>query len=502
MEPVWQRWLSKSSPRRRRMLRLALAPAAAGGAVLSGVIVFALCAFPGRELTRYRACTHLVDRDGATLRVILPGNDTHCHPVPLRATGQWAARALVASEDKRFRRHVGIDPVAVARAALQNARAMRRISGASTISTQTIRLVTPRSRTLLTKLVEAAQAVRLERRLSKDGILEQYLNRVPLGGNLTGIESASRRYFGKNAVDLTLGEAALMMGLVQAPTRFRPDRYPARAVKRRAYVLERMAALGFIDAKARHTVEQEVLDIRCRTLPFEAPHFCDFVRRTRVDPSAETQGREPSPSIVRTTLDSELQRIVAEETRRHAQTMRPAGVHGAAIVLLEVTSGAVRAMVGSPGYDDADHAGQVNGALALRSPGSALKPFAYAWAMDRGLCTPATVLTDVPVTFRDYTPRNFGQGYSGLIPAPQGHGRPRRRSRQHCRQPAHPAPRAGRPLPPGATPARVHPTHRPASRGRHARTFLVRERPLRGSVHSVRPPLLATPTRPAPDHLL
>ena len=187
----------------------------------------------------------LRDREGTELRATLGPGDVDCRPLRAVPRDWWIARAIVASEDKRFYRHGGADLRALARALAQNLSSGRRVSGASTLTEQTVRLVEPHPRTLRWKWVELVQALKTERARSKDWILAQYLDRAPFGANYVGIGAAARGWFDKPPDDLSLGEAALLAGIVQAPTRFRPDRHMDRAVKRRDYVLDRMLDLGF-----------------------------------------------------------------------------------------------------------------------------------------------------------------------------------------------------------------------------------------------------------------
>ncbi|MBP7829760.1 MAG: penicillin-binding protein 1C [Kiritimatiellae bacterium] len=365
--------------------------------------------FPRAALGEFPAATVLADREGNPLRLKLGPGDTDNVPRYRWRPDDWIAKAVIAAEDQRFYRHAGVDPLALARAVGQNLLHFRRVSGASTLSTQVIRLVQPRPRTLRTKLIEAFRALQMERALTKREILEQYLNRAPFGSNIVGIESAARRYFSKSAHDLSLAEAALLAGLPQAPARFRPDRHPARASKRQAYVLDRMAALGMITEAQRARAAERPCEIKPGRYVFAAPHFAQFVL-DRLPPGQE--GR-----TLHTTLDPALQSLAESALTRRRGYLDPLGIMGGAVVILEVKTGALRAMVGSPDYFDAARRGQVNGALAPRGAGSTLKPFVYAAAFDRGLATPLTVLRDEPALYRDYRPQNFGKEFRGDVTA-------------------------------------------------------------------------------------
>lgn len=363
--------------------------------------------FPESTLGHIPAGRRVLDREGRLLRETLGADDLRSRPVALADMGDWTARALIAAEDKRFYTHPGVDVLAITRALGQNVWLGRVVSGASTLSTQVIRLSEPRPRTLGTKLVEAFRALQMETRLEKGEILAQHLNRAPFGGNRAGIEAAAQAYFGKAARDLTLGEAALLAGLPQAPSRFRPDRHLDAALKRRAFVFDRMEALGFITAAQRAEAEEQKLALRPARHVFAAPHWCDTLL-----------ARAPGPDLP-TTLDARLQDVAEQALRRAAPELRKRGVFGGAVVILDVKAGAIRAMVGSPDPSDAAHQGQVNGATSRRSAGSTLKPFLYARAMDRGLIGPGTRLADVPVQYTGYRPENASRTFHGLVTAEQ-----------------------------------------------------------------------------------
>ncbi|MBN2684713.1 MAG: penicillin-binding protein 1C [Pontiellaceae bacterium] len=350
------------------------------------------------------AVVNICDRDGRPLRAVVENSEVVCDPIPLEQMGKWTPLAVVAFEDKRFFEHGGVDAVAMCRAMAQNVHRGHVVSGASTLSTLVVKLTEPRERTIWTKLVEANHAFELEDQLTKEEILEQYLNRAPFGGNIYGIEAASRRYFGKPANALSLAESAMLVGLPQSPSTLRPDRHWDAALKRRNTVLWRMLENEMITRKQYDTAKEQTMTLRQQDLPFSAPHFCDYV-----------QQRYPLDSDLRTTLDAELQQLAEEALRQRVMELAPAGVRGGAVVMIDVHTGDLLAMVGSPDFWNVSASGQVNGTVASRSPGSTLKPFAYAAAMDQGFCTPATVMADVPMHFAGYTPQNYSLNYSGPV---------------------------------------------------------------------------------------
>ncbi len=386
--------------------------------ILGFAVAWFACPFPRGLLAQYPAAVVLCDREGTPLRVRLGPRDQDCRPIYQPHREDWIVKAIVAAEDRRFWEHHGVDPAAVLRAAWQDATHLRKVSGASTLSMQVIRLAQPRSRTVFAKITEAFRALQMERQLSKDEILTQYLNRAPFGANLVGIEAASRRYFGKGPEDLSLAEAALLAGIPQSPARLRPDRRLKNAQQRQAYVLERMVAAGLISEEQRRTAQAQQIVLHRETRPFRAPHFCDLAEARLTETSFANRNEGPTTDIaVRTTLDPKWQRVAEEALRRHAAELATGEIRGGAVVILDVKSGAVRALVGSPDFADTRNQGQVNAALAPRAAGSTLKPFAFALAFDRGLATPGTVLADVPRNFGDYRPDNFDKHFRGLLSA-------------------------------------------------------------------------------------
>lgn len=391
----------------RRIGRCILWIGSAAMAVLLAIFAVLWVIFPFDQKPLYEIPTSIrwCDREGIPLRIELSEGDFDSVPTYGYHDDDWIAKAVVAAEDQRFWSHGGVDALAVVRSCKQTATSMRRVSGASTLSMQLIRLSCPRKRDLKTKGIEAFRALQMERQLDKQEIISLYLNRAPFGANLVGIESAAQRYFSKGAHDLTLGEASLLAGIPQSPTRFNPVRYLSAAKKRQTYVLNRMIACGFITAEQMDNALQQPLSFQPNRYPFLAPHFCDTLSRNAANGAIEA----------RTTLDLLLQRTAEESLAKYSPILREQGIHGGAIVVLDAKTSEVLAMVGSPDFRAKKKGAQVNGAVAPRSAGSTLKPFAYAIAMDRGLLTPLRVLYDVPQNYSDYDPTNFDKSYSGVV---------------------------------------------------------------------------------------
>ena len=393
--------------RRKRWRILWLGSAAVAASMVAFVALWVMFPFRKDALYAIPASVSWCDRDGVVLRIGLSDGGFDSLPTYLYRRDDWIAKAVVAAEDQRFWRHPGVDVRALARSVKQTAVSMRRVSGASTLSMQLVRLAWPRPRNLLSKGTEAFRALQMEWQLTKPEIISLYLNRAPFGANLVGIEAAARRYFGKSSHELSLGEAALLAGIPQSPTRFNPLLYPAAALKRQAYVLQRMVACASITRNQSANALAQPLRYRHNRYPFLAPHFCDMVCRHAC----------AAPPQVRTSLDLALQLTVEEALAKYAPNLRAEAIRGAAAVVLDARTSEVVAMAGSPDFRARTNGAQVNAALAPRSAGSTLKPFAYAVAMDRGMLTPLRVLYDIPHSYSDYDPMNFDKSHCGVVTA-------------------------------------------------------------------------------------
>lgn len=311
-------------------------------------------------------------------------------------------KMLFAYEDKRFRSHLGVDPLALGRAAGQAIQNGRVVSGASTLTMQAARLLEPRPRTLGAKAVEMLRAGQLELRRSKDEVLSIYLTLAPFGGNLEGVRAASHAYFGKSPKRLTIGEAALLVALPQSPTALRPDRHPKAARTARDKVLDRLQGAGVLGAIEVQEAKQEPVPTARRDMPFRAPHLA---RRLALG----AKGRTEFTTTLSPRLQVALERLLAAEVR----TLDPRA--NVAVLVVENRTRAVRAYLGAADFFNTRRFGQIDMVNAVRSPGSALKPFIYGMAFDEHIIHPETLINDAPTRFGDYRPENFMRAYHGEV---------------------------------------------------------------------------------------
>lgn len=357
--------------------------------------------------------------------------------VPLAQIPPALKDAIIAVEDSRFYSHYGVDPIGIARAIYQNFRRGRIVEGGSTITQQLAKVLflTP-DKSLNRKLKEAFLALELERRYSKDRILEMYLNQIYFGQRAYGVEAAARTYFGKSAAELTLPEATLLAGLPKAPTSYSPFNHPAIARQRRSHVLNRMAEVGTITpAQARQAMVTELGLIPPEKRRTAGQYFIEYVRGLLAEQYGEGMVYKGGLNVY-TTLSSRMQRLAERSLRKGLKALE-ARVGAAqdesqgdpdlehpegALITIEPETGYIKAMVG--GYDFSRS--EFNRAVhAKRQPGSAFKPFVYIAALESGL-TPATLIEDSPVSYPDgadgkpWEPENYKKTFRGLITLEEG----------------------------------------------------------------------------------
>ena len=345
----------------------------------------------------------VVDADGLLLRGFATKQGRWRLQAELAETDRQFVSMLLAYEDQRFWTHKGVDPLAIARAGRQLVTNGRIVSGGSTITMQLARLLEPRQkRSIKFKVMQIFRALQLERRLGKKEILQHYLTLAPYGGNLEGVRAASLAYFGKEPKKLSLAQSALLVSLPQAPERRRPDRFPNRAERARDTVLIRMAKAGVIVASEVERVRGLRISKQRRAMPRFAAHLSERARR-----------QNAQANTVQLTIKRSIQNSLEAVGRKAARQLGK-GV-SLAMVLVDARSGHVLAEVGSANYLGANRDGWVEMTRAIRSPGSALKPFIYGLAFEEGIVLPETLIVDSPSDFAGYRPRNFDMKYQGEV---------------------------------------------------------------------------------------
>jgi 1A family penicillin-binding protein len=375
---------------------------------------------PDKVIRREGFSTKILDRNGKPLYDIF--DNERRTPININDMPVYLKQATVAIEDKNFYNHSGFDILGTLRG-LSRFFTRGYAQGGSTLTQQLVKNVLLSSeRSALRKIKEFILAVQIERKYTKDEILQMYLNEAPYGGTAWGVESASETYFGKSAKDLNLVESAILAGMPQLPSRYSPySSTPKAYVDRTTNVLRRMREDGYITKDQEEAALAELPEFKFQTKgsSFKAPHFVQYVQKILEERYGE-KVIEQGGLKVTTTLDLDLQEkaqsIVAEEIAKvEAQRITNGGS-----VVMNPETGEILAMVGSKRFDDPDYDGQVNVTVALRQPGSSFKPFTYVTALKEGY-TASSMVMDVPTVFQsgegqpDYNPVNYDGKYRGPV---------------------------------------------------------------------------------------
>ena len=383
---------------------------AVSGLAIITILLYFFC--PKPALTGFYSYSRAyTDKNSRLLRLTLAADDQYRLYVPHDRISPLVRDATVLYEDQGFFHHGGVDAKAVLRAFWDTYVARKRKIGASTITMQVARMRWQiKSQTLLGKLIQMARAIQLSRHYSKEDILEAYLNLAPYGRNIQGIAAASLIYFDKSADNLTLPEALALCVIPQNPVKRNPTtaRGIAELQKARAILFKRWIAHHKGDGGMKVFMELPLEVQRPQALPFAAPHLIDDLERRL--PGGEN-------GWITTTLDLNRQALLEQMVRQYVKKRKRLGISNAVAMLLNYHTMEVEAHVGSADFFNREISGQVNGAKAKRSPGSALKPFVYALAMDQGLIHPMTLLKDAPKRFAGFTPENFDQRFMGPLSA-------------------------------------------------------------------------------------
>ncbi|WP_028330071.1 penicillin-binding protein 1C [Brachyspira alvinipulli] len=356
----------------------------------------------------------IYDRNSILISTIFPEHGGFFEEVKYNDLSTNLINAVVSAEDKNFFNHNGIDYKAIIRAFLSNLISGKVVSGGSTITQQLAKNIIPRERTYINKFYEALDAIRLERNLTKEEIITEYLNRVFFGNNCYGVGAASDLYFHKKSKDLNNNESAMLASIIKSGTKFNPYKYEERLKSRRIYVLGEMKNNNFITEENYNKYTNEKLKIYNDKdkYTFKTPHFTMYAKESL------EQLKYTGVTELRTTLDYNMQKEAVLVISNSSQSLHTFNVRNISCVILNAKTGEVLSMIGSMDYFDAETHGAVNGATALRQAGSTLKPFMYAYLFDKGE-TPASVIADIKTYINspggDYIPENFDHKYRGPV---------------------------------------------------------------------------------------
>lgn len=346
----------------------------------------------------------VTDKNGKVIHSFLSSDDKWRMFTELEEITPELQKTLIFKEDKYFYYHFGINPVAICRAFINNVVQGKRTSGASTISMQVARMLQPKKRTYGNKIIEMFRAFQLEWHFSKKEILQLYLNLVPYGGNIEGVKSASILYFDKAPNHLSLAEITALTIIPNRPNSLRMGKKNDLIVKERNKWLERFQKANLFDEQTILDALEEPLGAYRLSAPKKAPHF-----------SYRIKSNFPEHPIIKTNLDLKKQQQIEKLTANHVQGLYARNIKNAAVLVLDNRDNSVVAYVGSADFFNEEDAGQVDGIRAIRSPGSTLKPLLYAMGFDRGIITPKSMISDVPVSYSGYEPENYDEKFNGKI---------------------------------------------------------------------------------------
>ncbi|QHT68572.1 penicillin-binding protein 1C [Rhodocytophaga rosea] len=382
----------------RKIIKISL------GIIAGSFLLFLLLhlLFPLKLLVSYSQI--ITARDGSVLHGYLSHDDKWRMKTELKEIIPQLSKTIIYKEDKYFYYHPGINPVAIVRAGVNNILKGKTTSGASTITMQVARLLSPKKRTYANKVVEIFRALQLEWQFSKEEILQLYLNLVPYGGNVEGVKSASLLYFGRLPDQLSLAQIATLSIVPNRPTSLGLGKNEILLLQERNKWLKRFERDNLFPEKEIQDALLEPLEARRRPVPKVAPHF-----------SYRLKSQFPKADQLPTTLNPAMQQKVQQLAYNYSKRLQRYNINNLAVLVLNNRTMEVEAYIGSPDYSDQAHAGQVDGVKAIRSPGSTLKPLIYAMGIDMGKITPKTILTDVPSSFAGYNPDNFDKKFNGRV---------------------------------------------------------------------------------------
>lgn len=373
---------------------------------------------PG-DIAQNQQAFEFSDRQGLPLGTILTRDRENTAIVPLNRMSPHFINAIIAAEDKRYYQHGALDTIAIGRSLLEAVQAKEIVSGASTISMQLARMLEPAPRTIPNKFREVWFSWRLAAGTNRDEILEAYINRLPMGGNVYGVEAASRVYFGIPAAELNLARATILAALPNDPTDLNPYYYWDALKQRQAYVLDRMVEDEYITrVEADRAFAEEISLLPRDRGIIAAPHFLFWLSEELSEDKTgnlSVNFKARNKSKIRTTIDRPLQQFVEAQVQQVVENLAPYKVRHAAAIVLDNDTGEILAYVGSPDYFNEQNLGRNDGVRALRQPGSTLKPFLYQLALEKDVINSNSILADVPTYYaipgaKIYSPTNYNEG--------------------------------------------------------------------------------------------
>lgn len=371
--------------------------------IVCGFLLFLLlnAIFPLRSSIDYS--TTVTDSNGEIINAFLTKDQKWRMKTELNEISPLLRKTIIAKEDKYFYYHPGVNFFAVGRAAVMNVLHLRRTSGASTITMQVARALHPRKRNIISKVIEMFRAFQLEWKYSKDEILQMYLNLVPYGGNIEGVKAASLLYFKKNPDHLSLAEITALSIIPNRPSSLVIGKTNDLIIKERNRWLQRFADDGVFTKKEIEDAMAEPLTANRTSFPHFVPHLSYKLKKQTASDNIKT-------NIV---LNTQLK--LEKLTEDYIRGLKLQNIHNAAVIVIDNKTHKVISYIGSAGFIDTADGGQVNGAAAIRQPGSTLKPLLYGLCIDEGLLTPKTIINDVPINYRGYAPENYDQKFNGAV---------------------------------------------------------------------------------------
>jgi penicillin-binding protein 1C len=371
-------------------------------AILCLVLLFLVLHFIFPLPDKIEYSTLVTDNKGEVIHAFLTKDEQWRLKTELHEISPLLKKTIVQKEDKYFYYHFGINPVAIARAFVMNVFTGRRTSGASTITMQVARALEPKRRTLGNKFIEMFRATQLELKYSKQEILQLYLNLIPYGGNIQGVKSASVLYFGKNPDHLSLAEITALSIIPNRPSSLVIGKHNDDIIKQRNKWLLRFAKEQIFTAREIEDALAEPLNAKRNGMPQLAPHLAYKLKQS-------------GGPVIRTHLEMNTQLKTEKLVQDYVRSLRLSNIRNAAVMIIDNETHNVITYVGSGDFKDTLDGGQVNGAAAVRQPGSTLKPLVYALCFDEGLLTPKKMMNDVPVNYAGYAPENYDKQFNGPV---------------------------------------------------------------------------------------